>query len=128
MQVNAATGFGNAATAAPVSTRQDFMTLLVAQLKAQDPLEPMDPSEFMTQLAQLQMVSELTQIGETIADLRTFGSLGPALSLIGRTVHYHGDGGEALSATVDHIELGPSGCTVVAGGRQLTLSEIIAVE
>ena len=41
-----------AATKDPLANEQTFLTLLVAQLKNQDPLKPQDGSAFVAQLAQ----------------------------------------------------------------------------
>jgi len=40
----------------------DFMTLLIAQLKNQDPTNPMDPTQFVTQLTQFNSLEQLIQI------------------------------------------------------------------
>jgi flagellar basal-body rod modification protein FlgD len=39
-----------------------FITLLTAQLQAQDPLNPMDPSEMVDQLTQINSLQQLVQI------------------------------------------------------------------
>ena len=39
-----------------------FLQLLTAQLQAQSPIDPLDPNQFVAQLAQFQSLSELTQI------------------------------------------------------------------
>jgi flagellar basal-body rod modification protein FlgD len=50
----------------PTSKAQDqknqFLQLLVAQLKGQNPLDPLDGTQFVTQLAQFSSVEELTNI------------------------------------------------------------------
>jgi flagellar basal-body rod modification protein FlgD len=43
-----------------------FLQLLVAQLQHQSPLEPMDPTQFVGQLAQFSELSEVTQINELL--------------------------------------------------------------
>ena len=42
-----------------------FLQLLVAQLQNQDPLNPLDPSQFVGQLAQFSELSEVTQIEQS---------------------------------------------------------------
>ncbi|MBD3293059.1 MAG: hypothetical protein GF393_09055 [Armatimonadia bacterium] len=125
MQVAAATGSGGAAVPAQsLSGMDDFMTLLVAQLKAQDPLSPMDPSEFMTQLAQLQSVAELTEIKDLLAD----ASVGDAVGLIGRTVQWvDPETSELTSATVERIDISDGACHLVAGDARLALDDVISV-
>ena len=42
--------------------KTQFLRLLVAQLKGQNPLDPMDGTQFVTQLAQFSSVEELINI------------------------------------------------------------------
>jgi flagellar basal-body rod modification protein FlgD len=46
-----------------------FLTLLTAQLQAQDPLSPMDPSQMVDQLTQINSLQQLIQIQ---SDLQSF--------------------------------------------------------
>ncbi|HZT71902.1 MAG TPA: flagellar hook capping FlgD N-terminal domain-containing protein [Terriglobia bacterium] len=50
-------------------TTQDFMTLLTAQLQNQDPTNPVDPTEFVTQLAQFTTLDEVSQINSLLQTL-----------------------------------------------------------
>ncbi|MGC9319820.1 MAG: flagellar hook assembly protein FlgD, partial [Armatimonadota bacterium] len=109
------------------STTQDFMTLLVAQLRAQDPLSPMDPADFTSQLSQLQSVAELSTISSLLTELRSTQMLSPALSLIGRTVQWYDATGALQSATVEHVELSDAHAALVAGGRRISLEDVVAV-
>ncbi len=51
-----------AATPSNTLTGDSFMTLLVAQLKAQDPTSPMDPTQFVGQLVQFNSLQQLINI------------------------------------------------------------------
>lgn len=79
MNVNSTTGtdlFTNAAPAKKTSTTEGqkdmFMTLLVAQLKNQDPLAPQDGTEFVAQLTQMNSLDQLVSIRESIDKLNTY--------------------------------------------------------
>jgi flagellar basal-body rod modification protein FlgD len=48
---------------------EDFLTLLITQLKHQDPLSPADPGQTVQQLASLSQVSSLQEISATIQQL-----------------------------------------------------------
>ncbi|NJB68459.1 flagellar basal-body rod modification protein FlgD [Desulfobaculum xiamenense] len=49
--------------------KEDFLTLLVAQLQHQDPLNPMDDKEFTSQLAEFSNLEQLTAINKGVASL-----------------------------------------------------------
>jgi flagellar basal-body rod modification protein FlgD len=46
-------------------TAQDFLTLLVSELKNQDPTQPTDPNQYITQLTQVNSLQQLIQLNQT---------------------------------------------------------------
>jgi flagellar basal-body rod modification protein FlgD len=111
-----------------LDTGQDFMTLLVAQLQAQDPMDPMKPAEFMSQLAQLQTVAELSTISATLDQLQLSGHLEGASSLIGRTAHWlDPSSGSEISGQVESVELTDGRCHLVIDDHRVALNDLIRV-
>lgn len=49
-----------------VMGKDDFLNMLITQLKYQDPLDPMDGSQFAAQLAQFSSLEQLTNINDTL--------------------------------------------------------------
>lgn len=49
--------------------QDDFMTLMIAQFRNQDPFEPMDNGEFLGQLAQFGAVDGIDRLNKSFADL-----------------------------------------------------------
>ena len=101
--------------------KNDFLQLLLTQMQYQDPLTPMDNSEFMNQLVQLQNIENSTNIQSTLEELKTAyqGSLdaqknsasainnAATVSLIGKSVRlqqkevtYHSTAGEHVPIKV----------------------------
>lgn len=74
--------------------QEDFLTLLVAQLQNQDPLNPTDATEFTAQLAQYSQLEQLFNLN-TAMDQMTLAQNNSqrisALSLIGKEVLVSGD-------------------------------------
>jgi flagellar basal-body rod modification protein FlgD len=64
--------------------KDEFMKLLVTQLQNQDPLEPMDSSEFIAQLAQFSSLEQLQNINDKLDDLTS--QLSDAANLIDHEV------------------------------------------
>jgi flagellar basal-body rod modification protein FlgD len=60
------------APAAPSTdvTKNMFLQLMVAQLKNQDPLNPTDSTQFVTQLAQMQQLEQSTNMGQDVSAMR----------------------------------------------------------
>ena len=50
-------------------TRDMFLKLLVAQIQNQDPLNPMDPTQFVSQLSQFSSVEQLLEIRRTLESI-----------------------------------------------------------
>lgn len=50
-------------------SQSDFLTLMMTQLQAQDPLNPMDSDEFLSQMSQFSMVSGIEQLNASFATL-----------------------------------------------------------
>jgi flagellar basal-body rod modification protein FlgD len=73
--------------------KDDFLKLFTTQLRYQDPLNPMDSTEFTSQLAQFSSLEQLTNINEQMSNLVLFqNSLQNTLTtnLIGRKVKVDG--------------------------------------
>lgn len=119
----------NAATNQRVSETQDrFMTLLVTQLKNQDPLNPMDNAQVTSQLAQLETVNGITQLNQTLLALSGQMDLSQSMqaaNLIGKSVLYPGGKVSLGSSTVDGVttsEATPFGVDVISPAAKLTVT------
>jgi flagellar basal-body rod modification protein FlgD len=69
--------------------QEDFLALMVAQLKNQDPFKPMDPSQYVGQLAQFSSVSGLSSMNQQLTNLTSSlrgNQVLDGAGLIGRTV------------------------------------------
>jgi flagellar basal-body rod modification protein FlgD len=87
------TGTSTVAKKDTVMGKEDFLSLLVAQLKNQDPLEPEDPTAFTAQLAQFSSLEQLTNLNTTMEGLttaQTNSSRLSSLNLIGKDITYNG--------------------------------------
>jgi flagellar basal-body rod modification protein FlgD len=100
-----ATTSGTQATSGENSNlgKDDFLKLFVAQLQHQDPMNPMQDSEFMGQMASfstLEQVSNLAVANEKIAmNLNASHAIG----LIGRTVTYVDEAGDSHTGVVERV-------------------------
>ncbi len=116
--------------------QDDFMLLLVEQLKNQDPLEPMSSTDFTAQLAQFSALEQQTETNDNLALLQDYSATLnrlSALDMIGKDVEYDGSGSGTIAINGDgqpislDFELADAANDVVidiynsAGGRVETL-------
>lgn len=66
-----ATATSGSATSANALGENDFMTLLVTQLQNQDPLNPTDDTQFISEMAQFSQLESSNNIEKSINDLNT---------------------------------------------------------
>ena len=130
--VNGVTGGGSAADATSaalknntVSTDQ-FLKLLVMQLKSQDPLNPLSNEDFLSQLAQFQSLEETMETATNTKNLLLGQQLAAASNLIGKSV-VAVQGGEQLSGRVDKVVISNGQVKVVVDGAEVSLDEITEV-
>ncbi len=72
-----------------VIDKDEFMNLLVEQLKHQDPLNPMDNAEFTAQMAQFASLEQLQNVNSNLEDLHSYQAAlfnENAVSFIGKSV------------------------------------------
>jgi flagellar basal-body rod modification protein FlgD len=102
--------------------QNDFLKLMIAQLQAQNPLEPGNSNEFLSQLAQITQVEQTTNLASST-------QLSSAVQLIGHTVSYNSPTGESVTGKVQSAQSTASGVTVtVEGVPGVNLQSITAVE
>ena len=122
---NAATGSTTAATstqasATPTLSYNSFLTLLMAELQNQDPTQPMDPSQMVSQLATISEVGQAVQTNSSLSSLLTSTSLTQAEQLIGKSIT-SADG--ATSGEVTSVTVNGSGATaILSNGQQVPLA------
>jgi flagellar basal-body rod modification protein FlgD len=69
---SAAPSASTAVSATSASTDQNmFLQLLVAQLKNQDPTQPMDSTTFVTQLAQFQQLESTNNMATSVSGIQS---------------------------------------------------------
>jgi flagellar basal-body rod modification protein FlgD len=114
----ATTGTSSGAAKSVGDASDRFLTLLVTQLRNQDPLNPLDNAQVTSQLAQLSTVSGINRLNETVAALSASFAANQylqAASLVGREVTAPGAGvlldegkgvfGVAVAADADAVKV-----------------------
>jgi flagellar basal-body rod modification protein FlgD len=106
---------GPAAVHTDTLDKDAFLKLLVAQLRYQDPSNPTDSSQFMSQTAQFTQVEKLDEIAKANTDMLAAQNLFATSNLVGRTVTYAGTDGTDVSGVVTSALFGATGPLLVVG-------------
>lgn len=98
---------------------QSFLKLLVAQMKNQDPTNPMDSTQYMAQLAAFSQVEQSVQMNTKLDQMLQSSTLAQADAIIGRTIT-SADG--ETTGKVASVRLISNGIVaVLEGGKEVTM-------
>lgn len=100
---------------------QDFIKLFVSELQFQDPMQPLDNSQFLTQLAQFVSIEQQSEEVTGINNLLTLNSSNQSLGLLSRTVQITNADRSVSSGIVTGIQYGANGVqmTVKTSGNNV---------
>jgi flagellar basal-body rod modification protein FlgD len=102
----------------PINQNQ-FLEMLMAELKNQNPMNPnsSDPMQFVTELAQFTSVEQETNTAESTSTIAAGQNTASAIALLGHTVNYTDPTtGAAATGTVQSVEFSGSGPTLTIDG------------
>lgn len=98
--------------------KDDFLKLMVAQLQAQNPLEPTSDTEYVAELAQFSQLEQTSNIAQSSESSVGDQRIAQAVQLIGHKVSYLSPStGEAAEGEVQSAEIGSSGATLTVSGE-----------
>ena len=109
--------------------KDTFLKLLVAQMRYQDPSNPTDPTQFMSQTAAFTQVEKLDQLVTQNASIVALQKTMNAGVIVGHTVTYTDDSGAAQTGAVTSVLLGDdtTEATATIGGKSVPLGRITQV-
>ncbi|GGG12377.1 flagellar hook capping FlgD N-terminal domain-containing protein [Paenibacillus abyssi] len=109
--------------------KDDFLKILVTQLRHQDPMQPLQDREFIAQMAQFSSVEQLMNMASEITLMRH--NLGTASNMIGKTIEWmdvNGAGQNVLnSGTVDAIVVTDGVQYASVGEKTIPVDKILSI-
>lgn len=115
--------------------KEDFMTLLVQQLRNQDPLNPQSNEEFVAQLANFSSLEQMEELNENILGMvylqqsnALMSQLTQSSELIGKDVNYYDFEQDAvLSGQVTSVKVSDGLAVLNIAGKDVPLANITEV-
>jgi flagellar basal-body rod modification protein FlgD len=112
--------------------RDAFLMLLMEQIRNQDPLDPMDNSAMVAQLAQFSALEQMSNLNTSVstlsATLQQSLSFMSGASLIGRTVTWFNSEGDAQRGEVNAVTLNDGAVQLRVDGQVVPLNTVSVVE
>ncbi len=105
----------------------EFMMILLAQLRHQNPLEPMKDNDWMAQVTQLNSLQELKKIETAIQDMVQSNQLTNAAVLVGKTVQVRNEDGEIVKGKVTGVSLVNGRVMLLMDDKQVPFSSLVGV-
>ena len=109
--------------------KDDFLRILVTQLRNQDPMQPLQDSDFIAQMAQFTSVEQLMNMSNEMTMLRQ--NLGMASSMIGKDIAWYDytETGELVpySGQVESILIKDNVQYAIVGDSQIPLDKIVSI-
>jgi flagellar basal-body rod modification protein FlgD len=97
--------------------KDEFLQLLVAQLKNQDPLSPVGSQEFMSQMAAFSTLEQVTNMAVANEEQNQMLAVNQSLSLVGHTVTYLKEDETTAEGTVESVDFGEEGFSLTIDGE-----------
>ncbi|MBB6213085.1 flagellar hook assembly protein FlgD [Borreliella californiensis] len=106
--------------------KDDFLKLLITQLRYQDPTNPMKDKEFIAQMAQFSALEQMTNMSKSFEKLSSSLEIRKDLDLLGKVIKFqHGDG-EIVEGRVTNIKTGAIP-QVMVNGNYYVYKNILSV-
>jgi flagellar basal-body rod modification protein FlgD len=97
--------------------KNGFLQLMVAQLQAQDPLQPTESSAYVGELAQFTELEQVTNLAQTSSQSASAQGVAQAVALIGQTVSYtNPTTGAEAQGKVQSVQISSSGASLTVEG------------
>ena len=116
-------------TPVPVKTlgQDDFLKLLVAQLSAQDPLNPQNDSDFIAQMAQFSSLEQTKGMQSSLSALLAQQDFAQASAVLGHEVNLQIDQDTTVQGVVTAVNIEAGTPKIVVNGQSYDLASLLSV-
>jgi len=107
--------------------QSQFLQLLVAQMKSQNPMEPTSNQEFLGQLAQFSTLSGIETLNANFSDLLSLQQISEGSSLIGKQVAYSNSNNQTVTGVVQGVAVSGGAVQLQIGGDSVGLGKVVGI-
>ncbi|HEY4145281.1 flagellar hook assembly protein FlgD [Pinirhizobacter sp.] len=95
-----------------VINQDDFIKLFVSELQFQDPMQPLDNSQFLLQMSQFESIELSSETNEGVQNLLSMGSSDQSISLLNHSVQVTGSDGGTSTGKISAVQFTSSGVSL----------------
>lgn len=106
----------------------EFIQLFVAQMRNQDPLNPVSNENMFSQLTQFSMLDGINQLNASFSEVLLLQQITEGSNLLGKTISYQSSDGSIQSGTVSSVEVDNGKIVLEVGGETVSLSQIQSIQ
>lgn len=107
---------------------EDFLKLIVAELQNQDPMNPMDNTQMVTQISQIRQITSNDSLTKTLEGVSAGQTVATASNLIGKTVSGTSEDGAEVTGIVDRIVFENGEPTLYIGTRVVKPANVTEIK
>ncbi|MFB6344702.1 MAG: flagellar hook capping FlgD N-terminal domain-containing protein [bacterium] len=107
--------------------KDQFLKILMAQLKNQNPLKPQKSGQFVKQMSSLTSLEQMTKIANSFKDIQQSSQSQQFLTLLGDKVKATTKQGNTISGEVESVKLTGNETSVVIGGNDVGTDTIASI-
>lgn len=108
-------------------TSQDFMKMLLAELKNQDPTQPVSNSDLLQQLSQMQSLQSNVELKSTLSDLASNQQFSSGASFLGKVVTGTDSNKNPVSGVADSVSTKNGTVTIGVGSSSIPIANLTGV-
>ena len=124
---NSATSSSNSTTPQDSLGKQEFLRILTLQLRNQDPMNPMQDRDFITQMAQLSTLEATNGLSTQVQAMVAVQQQTQALQMVGKDVEYKDENGATLSGKVSGVRVDSLPPLLVIGDKEVPVTAVTKV-
>lgn len=109
-------------------TSDDFLKILIEQLKNQDPSNPMSSDQLLDQVSQMRALQSSLELSDSLDALTLNQQLTSATSFLGKEVTATGDNNQNFTGTVDRVLVKAGKTLLGIGAKEFELSKVVSIE
>ena len=101
--------------------KDEFLKLLITQMRYQDPMNPMEDKEFISQMAQFSSLEQMQNLNASMATTQ-------AAAMIGKTISWDDEKGDLQTGKVSSVKVVNGEPKVMVGDIAVELTKILSIK